>query len=360
VTPSELSQDIQAFITRGSGDFETLALRVFAYQYEHNLPYRRFCDGSGKSPKTVHFWHEIPAAPASAFKHFDLTCVPPEICIPEHGGRVFHSSGTTGRDTSKHYMDALALACYRASLHTGYRRFTGWASNDTAYQAQGGLPVVALVPHPNDALHSSLAFMCGELVDELGQGFYFAEGWQSALTDLFRTHQLPFTLFGTAFAFVHFFDTVDEYFTLPEGTIVIETGGFKGRSREIPRDELYQLFTERLGVPPDHCMAEYGMSEMASQFYSIAAQPKLAPPWVRTRVMNPITGVESPVGEPGLLAHYDLANLNSVLAIQTEDMGIVAESGEGFTLLGRAPGAVLRGCSLTAEAFFAPSESQIM
>jgi hypothetical protein len=106
------------------------------------------------------------------------------------------------------------------------------------------------------------------------------------------------------------------------------------------------------------------MSEMASQFYDstlydhvngIKRPPrKIAPLTVRTRIVNPVTGGDAAPGQPGLLTHYDVANLNSVVAIQTEDMGIAAEDGDGFTLLGRAPGAVLRGCSLTAEEFLHP------
>jgi hypothetical protein len=193
-------------------------------------------------------------------------------------------------------------------------------------------------------------------------GFFWGDGWQGRFAEKLRTVEQmgkPCVLFGTAFAWVHFFDTTPERFALPPGTRIVETGGFKGRSREVERDELYNLFTERLGVVPTHCVSEYGMSEMASQFYDSTlvdhmngvTRPvrKLAAPTIRTRIMNPVTGKECEPGEPGLLLHVDIGNLNSVLAIQTEDMGVQAEDGDGFVLLGRAPGAILRGCSLTAE-----------
>jgi hypothetical protein len=199
------------------------------------------------------------------------------------------------------------------------------------------------------------------MLDELGAAFIWGDGWIERLAVWFRAQRKPYTVFGTAFAWMHFFDAFSERFRLPEGSIVLETGGFKGRSREVARDELYGLFAERLGVPPTHCVSEYGMSEMASQFYDstlydyasgIQRTPrKVAPPTVRTRLVDPVTGEDAAPGHPGLLTHYDLANLNSVLALQTEDMGIAAEDGDGFHLLGRAPGAVLRGCSLTAEEF---------
>ena len=169
---------------------------------------------------------------------------------------------------------------------------------------------------------------------------------------------------------MQFFDAVAERFQLPEGCVILETGGFKGRSREVERSELYSLFAERLGVPPTHCLAEYGMSEMASQFYDttlldhsrgVARESRKAslPQLLRTRVLDPVTNEDAAPGQPGVLVHYDVANLNSVLAIQTEDWGYAMGDGDGsvdgFVLLGRAPGAALRGCSLTAEEFAARS-----
>ena len=158
----------------------------------------------------------------------------------------------------------------------------------------------------------------------------------------------PVTLFGTAFAFVQLFDGRNETWRLPTGSIVVETGGFKGRTREVPRDDLYGLFGSRLGVPLERCFSEYGMSEMASQFYGQGLNPeKRGPHWVRTRTIDAETGTDTPPGAPGLLRHYDLANFNSVLALQTQDLG--TRTAEGFILHGRAPDAEVRGCSLTVE-----------
>ena len=351
-----LAEEIAAFLQSGAENsvpFDRLAQRVFAYQYAHNEPYRRFCEGRGVRPESLVSWQEIPAAPAVAFKRFALTCALEEACTPEQGGAcVFHSSGTTGTETSRHFLDAAALNVYRASLQRGYERLV---TPDAAT-----LPLFALMPTPETAPHSSLSFMLEALIAVFGGGFFWDDGWQARLADALRTRNEPVTVFGTAFAWVHFFDATDERFVLPPGSRVVETGGFKGRSREVSRDELYQLFTERLGIPPSHAVSEYGMSEMASQLYDsslfdatkgIARSPrKIAPPWLKTRLLDPVTGNDAAPGQPGLLAHYDLANLNSVLAIQTEDLGIAAPDGDGFVLLGRAPGAVLRGCSLTAEA----------
>jgi hypothetical protein len=353
-----LAADIAAHLERahvGVGDpaaFDALMRRVFAHQWRHNRPYRAFCDGRGVTPDTLTSWRDIPPAPAAAFKRFALTCAPEEDCTPERGGRVFHSSGTTGAETSRHFLDAAALDLYRLSLWRTYHRYV--------LPEGRGMPVLALMPPPDELPHSSLSFMLAELCARYGGAFYGRPGWQEELAADLRQADAPVAVFGTAFAWVHFFDADPSLrLALPPGSRVLETGGFKGRSREVSRDELYALFTERLGVPATHCVSEYGMSEMASQFYDSALwddvtgrdRPvrKIAPRWLRTRVMDPVTGEEAAPGQPGLLAHYDLCNLNSVLAIQTEDYGYACEDGEGFVLLGRAPGAVLRGCSLTAE-----------
>ena len=318
-----LPDDIAAFIQTGTGEFDALALRLFAYQYAHNVPYQRFCNGRGQTPDSVTRWQDIPAAPAAAFKRFSLTCVPEEECV-----KVFHSSGTTGSETSRHFMSADALELYKVSLKAGYAHAIRNAP----------VGIVALMPSSEQAPHSSLSFM----LETLGAAFVTSEALQIL--------PKPACYFGTAFAWVNFFDATNgQYFTLPEGSVVIETGGFKGRSREVERFEIYELFAQRLGADPMCCFSEYGMSELASQFYSQGANgPKLAPPWLKTRLLDPVTGTDAMPGQPGLLAHYDLANANSVLAIQTEDMGIWDTRG-GFQLLGRAPGAVLRGCSLLAE-----------
>lgn len=339
---------IAEFLRRGQDDpasFDALARRLFARQYARIAPYRAFCDSRGVTPETLCAWSQIPAAPAAAFKRFALTCAPESDCTPARGGRVFHSSGTTAAQTSRHFLDAAALDLYGLSLTLGFERAVRSAPRE----------ILALMPPPARAPHSSLSFMLGELVASREGRFFHEEGWIESLARTLRAAPRPFLLFGTAFAFVHFFDaTGDERFALPAGSVLIETGGFKGRSREIPRAVLYALFTQKLGVLPERCLAEYGMSEMASQFYDRlppeerdGGRVKAGPHWVRTRALDPATGDCCAPGTPGLLVHYDLANANSVLAIQTEDWGYTVEEG-GFVLIGRAPGAALRGCSLTA------------
>jgi hypothetical protein len=164
-------------------------------------------------------------------------------------------------------------------------------------------------------------------------------------------------LLGTAFNFVHLLDHLTERrqsYELPAGSRVLETGGYKGRSRSMPKETLHGLLAGRLGVPADRIVCEYGMSELSSQAYDSAIGPSRItfhasrvfhfPPWARARIVSPETGREVAEGETGLIQVFDLANAWSVLAIQTEDLGV--RRGRGFELLGRATAAEPRGCSL--------------
>ena len=326
-----LAQEIANFIENGGGgqaEFERLALALFARQYALCAPYRRLCLGQAVSPKSVTRWQDIPAVPAAAFKVFDLSCVP-----TGETAAVFHSSGTTGAQTSRHYFDKDALELYEISLQAGF---------DAALPERPPM-LWAMMPQPAASPHSSLSHMLGAL--HAGRFFWDND---AALSVALLQLAEPVTLFGTAFAFVQLFDGMDKNWHLPAGSLVVETGGFKGRTRDVPRDELYGLFQSRLGVSLICCFSEYGMSEMASQFYGQGLDPeKRGPHWVRTRTIDPETGADAPPGTPGLLRHYDLANFNSVLALQTQDLGTLTP--KGFVLHGRAPDAEVRGCSLTVE-----------
>ena len=175
-----------------------------------------------------------------------------------------------------------------------------------------------------------------------------------------ETSGQPICLLGTSFAFVHALDALvagHQKFALPPGSRIMDTGGFKGQSRELTREELYGLCTEYCGVPATHCVNMYGMSEFSSQFLDNTLcnayrgwQAPLAkdnPPWTRTLVVDPETLEPVPRGQRGLLLHYDLANRNSVVAILTEDIGVEVDG--GFLLLGRAQGSEVRGCSVAID-----------
>jgi hypothetical protein len=181
----------------------------------------------------------------------------------------------------------------------------------------------------------------------------------------------PLVLLGTAFSFVHLLDGLSQRnlrFALPAGSRVMETGGYKGRSRSLPKAELHALITQLLDIPRSHIVCEYGMSELSSQAYDIEVPgarcqvPGVSrvfhfPPWVRVQVLSPETGGEEAEGETGLLHVCDLANVFSVMAIQTDDLAI--RRGDGFELMGRAASAEPRGCSLLSEDLQLPNRNLI-
>jgi hypothetical protein len=170
--------------------------------------------------------------------------------------------------------------------------------------------------------------------------------------------QQSIVMFGTAFAWVHFLDWCEEEkvtFELPAGSQVIETGGYKGKTRELSRDELHRQLGKRLGLPRNQIYSEYAMCELSSQAYSFSKQRGSGketllfrfPPWCQARVVQPMTRKACPFGKKGVLEIYDLANLESCSFIRTEDLAIAHR--EGFELLGRVPRAGLKGCSLEFE-----------
>ena len=166
---------------------------------------------------------------------------------------------------------------------------------------------------------------------------------------------LPVVLIGTALAFLHLFESIDTPLTLPPGSWAMETGGYKGTKRQLKKQELYQLFHEKLNIAPGSIINEYSMTELSSQFYSRGLnQAHTGPSWTRVRVIDPITNQESHPGQAGHLVIYDLANLHSVMAIRTQDIAIRTEADlalghNSFTLLGRDPSALPRGCSRAVD-----------
>ncbi|MBI3802190.1 MAG: long-chain fatty acid--CoA ligase [Nitrospirae bacterium] len=325
--------------------FNEAALRLFQRQFELNLPYRRFCLSQEKRPGRVQTWEEIPPLPAMAFKVAAISCRP-----VEEAARLFQSSGTTGTDKSRHPLFDLEIAA--AAIRTHFRRHL--------LPEGDRIKMAILTPSPDETPHASLSFMM-EVIRAAygteGSRYYIREGKLDAArlaSDLTKGDE-PVALLGTSFSFVHFLDFLRDQtlrIRLPEKSRLMDTGGFKGKSREIPRASLDALYQEYLGLPPAWCINEYGMSEMTSQFYDGVAgvdgpRVYIAPPQLRSRLLHPETLRPVAKGDVGLLAHYDLANIDSVAAILTEDLGREGEG--GILLLGRAPGATPKGCSITHD-----------
>ena len=332
------------------GEFSALALDLFAHQARWNRPYAAFARAAGfDAERPPRDWREIPAVPTLAFRECALAAFP-----PEDAALVFETSGTTAQRKGLHYFETAAL--YDAALLAGFDRFM---LSDVA--AERRLRYFLLLP---DRPRSSLGYMLECVARECGEG---AEGSYLAADridverfcdDVARAGRegLPVCLAGTAFAFVGLLDALGgrRVSTLP-GSRILETGGFKGRSREITRERLYGALSAAFTIPLAAIVAEYGMTELTSQYYdapgargaaAVAVAVKVGPPWLRARAIG-ADGNEVGIGEVGALRHYDLANRGSAIAIQTEDLA--ERRTDGFVLVGRDPDAALRGCSLDAE-----------
>ena len=330
--------------------FERLALEIFAHQYACNAPYRRLCDTRARTPNSVTGWREIPAVPTGAFKEARLASFPPERDV-----RVFRTSGSSTEARGALHLDSLEL--YDASLLASFRAFIC----PDVERIRFLILALPLAESPD----SSLSYMFDHAAHHLGKpdsGWYVhADGWnpRPLIRDLSKASE-PVAVVGTAFAFVHLLDAIEAQkaaIALPPESRVMETGGFKGQARELSRDVLHGEISRALGVPIARIINQYGMCELASQFYEdslLTGEPstiKRVAPWVRTRVIDPASGLDLPLGEVGVLVHYDLANTGSVLAVETSDAGRMAA--DGFEMLGRIQGAEARGCSIAADAMLA-------
>lgn len=360
---------------RDDNPFNELALELCSLQFAGNPAFRQLCQARQITPTSIAHWSNIPAIPTAGFKEFELTSLP-----AQERTTVFHSSGTTEQRPSRHFHNARSLAYYEAALVPWFQAhlLPELGAVPTMPPATGGRQVVrptflCLTPPAAQAPHSSLVHMFETVRGQFGADhsrFVAVAGadgsWQvdlaltlGELKEAVRQHR-QVILLGTAFSFVHLLDELArqrQRFDLPPGSRVLETGGYKGRSRALSKAELHGLITERLGIPPANIISEYGMSELSSQAYDTVAGKAVGspgqkrffrfPPWARVQVISPETGREAGEEEAGLLRIWDLANAWSVMAIQTEDLGL--RRSDGFELIGRAALAEPRGCSLMAR-----------
>jgi hypothetical protein len=226
----------------------------------------------------------------------------------------------------------------------------------------------SFVPSPSEVPDSSLSFMVGDLLETVGEPgsawFISADGTSRTDAFLAAAHEAceqdhPLLLIGTSFAFVHLLDRLGEQLQLPAGSRIMDTGGFIGRSREVARADLYASLGEAFGIPLQAIINEYGMTEMSSQLYDgrvgsagpVAGRVYTAPAWLRTEVVDPETLAPLGEGQIGILRHLDLANLHSICALQSADLGRITST--GIELLGRAEGAEPRGCSIAMDELLA-------
>lgn len=356
----DLDRKILAFIQKGVDhqdveEFNNLALRTFEFQYNHIPLYQRYCQRRGIAPQGLSSWDQIPPLPTDVFKSTEL------FALPSHIVRTFMTSGTSMPDErGKVHYDEGGLRLMDATIFAAA----------SAFLVPDGVKTLMLIiaPPPHIAPHMIMAYGMDRLKDYFGlsQSRFLVgkEGFRvKDLVDEFHTSEdddIPVTICGGSSGLVNFFDYCHRKrlkFQLPRGSRCLDAGGFKGKSREVEREEFLDYCEEILTITRHFCVNLLGMTEIASQFYDNtmrnftrgidAPRFKVNPPWTRTLVVNPETLEPLPPGETGLLRHFDLANRGHICAIQTDDLGRIVE--DGFEICGRAEGSEAKGCSLTID-----------
>lgn len=326
--------------TEREEDFTSRALKAFRFQYAHNPLYRRYTDILGVRPDGVRDITGIPFLPVSFFKTDPVrtTDFRPEV--------VFESSGTTGAGGSRHEVKDLGL--YKESFTAGFRQFYGPAEDWC---------IIGLLPAYLERTGSSLVLMVHELIGQSRAGGHPESGFYlydhkalyALLQQLERVGQKTL-LIGVTFALLDF---AEKYSLSLRHTVVMETGGMKGRRREITRPELHVFLMERLGLPAIH--AEYGMTELLSQAYSAGAGLFGTPPWMKVLVRREDDPLEVRERGEGILNIIDLANIWSCCFLATEDIGYIHADGR-FEVSGRVDNSDIRGCSLLVVNDAAPGQ----
>lgn len=317
----------QIFGIKDEVDFDRAALDMFAYQYMNNPVYQEFCNHLSRTPKQLNSVSDIPFLPIEFFKSRKV------VCHQDSHDIVFTSSGTTGSVTSKHYVNDLRV--YQESFRRGFEYFYGDIKEYT---------VLALLPSYLERTGSSLIYMVEDMIKQSGKaesGFYLhnIDQLASRLRVLDHSGQ-KVLLIGVSFALL---DLIEKHQFELKNTIVMETGGMKGRRKELIRNELHQQLTRGFGVDKIH--SEYGMTELLSQGYSKGNGVFGCPPWLKIIARDtedPLTIIEE--GKTGGLNIIDLANQNSCSFIATQDLGKVM--GDQFEVIGRFDHSDIRGCNL--------------
>jgi phenylacetate-coenzyme A ligase PaaK-like adenylate-forming protein len=308
--------------------FDALAVEVFKFQFENNAVYRSFCDLLYKHPSDVKTIEEIPFLPIQFFKSHRVLSSKDKVSL------IFSSSGTTGAQASKHYITDLSY--YKESFLKGFEHFYG-AVSDYA--------VLALLPSYLERKGSSLIYMANDFIMRSGcpeSGFYLddLDGLAKTLLHLESKEQKTL-LIGVSFALL---DLIEKHQFKLKHTIVMETGGMKGRRKELIRKDLHEQLKNGFGLSQIH--SEYGMTELLSQAYSMDNIGFQTPPWMKILIRDTEDALSIlNRNRTGGINVIDLANVNSCSFIATQDLGKLNEF-EGFEVLGRFDNSEVRGCNL--------------
>lgn len=331
--------------------FDAIACDIARYQASNIPGYATLCKRRGIDPDRIHRASEAPAVPTDLFKLTRVAAFESNAAVA-----TFRTSGTTEGADSRGAHSFRTLETYNANaLAFGKRSLLGDAAEK--------YPFLIFGPPPNESSDSSLMHMVNLFAEHWGsERTYLIENGNLNLTKLsekiaaFEIHDVRSVfVLGTSFAFVHLLDALDgATMPLPKGSRVMHTGGFKGKSRTVPPEELLSGLSAAFAISPRRIVSEYGMTELSSQFYEHLLVHESAergvffePPWARVVPVDPETLAPVAEGEVGVARIEDLANIDSAFAIVTHDR--VRRTNGGFQLLGRAPGAQARGCSIAID-----------
>lgn len=309
--------------------FNYLAIKVFNYQFQNNAIYNKYVISLNQNPDNINHYTQIPFLPIEFFKTQRVICN--EL---SENAICFSSSGTTGQITSKHYVNDITI--YESAFSKGFEKFYGNISDYC---------ILALLPNYLERTGSSLVYMFNKLISDSKHslsGFYL-----NNLNDLVKTIDVlkqtnqKTILLGVTYAML---DLADLNIELTDNFIVMETGGMKGRRKEMLKEELQLTLKEKFKVFAIH--SEYGMTELLSQAYSKQNGIFECPPWMKIlirEVNDPFSYVKNQ--KSGGVNIIDLANLNSCSFIETKDLGKMNQN-SGFEILGRFDDSDIRGCNL--------------
>lgn len=308
--------------------FEKTALKVFRFQYDNNTVYREFCDLVKQDKQSVKSLKQIPFLPIQFFKSHEV------VSNLDKAETVFTSSGTTGSITSRHLVTDVSL--YEQSCRQAFSQFYGNIEDYT---------VLALLPSYLERQGSSLIHMVEDLIhlsNNSDSGFYLND-YDALVRKLLEQERdnKNVLLIGVTFALL---DLIEKQNFKLENTIIMETGGMKGRRKEMIREELHEILTKGFGVKAIH--SEYGMTELLSQAYSLGEGVFECPAWMKIHIRDTedaLTYIQN--GKTGGINVIDLANINSCSFIATQDLGKKYDNGS-FEVLGRFDNSDIRGCNL--------------
>jgi len=307
-------------------DFESMAVKIFKYQFDNNKIYRSFCDLIDKNPSDITNSNQIPFLPIKFFKSHTVLSSNQSI------EKKFISSGTTNTNLSTHYITDLKL--YESSFENSFKYFFGDIKEFT---------ILALLPSYLENKNSSLIYMADKLIKKTNRknsGFYL-DNYIELKDKLIELKKEKVILIGVTFALLNLIEKFN--FKLPNLTIV-ETGGMKGRRKEMIRNELHTKLINGFGT--DLICSEYGMTELLSQAYSTNNGIFQCPPWMKIHIREPQDALSfKKNGITGGVNVIDLANINSCSFIATEDLGKKNDE-NNFEILGRFDNSDIRGCNL--------------